>query len=501
MALVAAGLEFNAITDLQQEIHNTQGNEEIISRFYHHFTKSTWSSSVLTKLQQTQDSNETIYTVNGSFHYLQYTYMKARTPALRVKAKYAGLVEIALCHNPGSNITRSAVFKADDVPYHEWDSVWYDIYYQFYEEEGAGKRELHNQGVGNVACLQEFSSSIPAYSYNIDQPWFYSYAPELSFPIFYRTSQSRIEHRYTLRKNAFELVRIRYRTTAQAEMAKRERDKDVPWNYTLGTTDLSQYIETVGQGSSKDLPIPELWGRYALVTPSELTWHKQGECKEDNKAPERPDTIMYFRGVLAHDATNPVRFKSNESIKLTTAGPTLAAFWLAQNALAVKNHNLSNYTTNSIDLLAGWDPIKTTTLRYGTVPCFEDMASDHFNIGVKRHFRSAPSERGYHAFPYAWNSMSLDGDTAASLGSLDANLNCRVENTDIFLQEDDDPTSGDGNPDKLFSPEEVRLAIPASNDEEQPTFNIKVRLLILRRLTISATKGPDGGQRFDFKVE
>src|SRR5579862_4877198 len=157
-SIQAARAELASLSDFQREIHITNDpTEEIMMYHYKKFTKSTWYSSVLMKLESAQDGAETTYRVNNSFHFLLYSYICFNLPAVRVKPEYSGRVRIAWCHNIGTNIVDTATFKEDDDPYHTWDNVWADIYYMYYQNGGAGKRESHNIGIGNIDYLEQWT--------------------------------------------------------------------------------------------------------------------------------------------------------------------------------------------------------------------------------------------------------------------------------------------------------------------------------------------------------
>ncbi|CAH6421702.1 Divergent major capsid protein [uncultured virus] len=392
-------------------------------------------------------------------------------PPVRVKQEYKGRVRIAWCHNVGTNPIQQAIFKEDDDTYQTWDNYWADIYFQFYQDQGAGKRENHNIGVGNVKCLEEWTEYLPSYPIDVDQPWFYSMDHALSFPIFYKNSQTRAEHRYTFRRKLVDLLRVQI------------LGKDHKWKNT--TRKVHQYLDIT---PSATLKLPELWGRYAYITEPEIKWYK---CKQTR--------VFYTRDVEICDTPNPNKYKSTAEIGLHCTNPCLAFFWVAENLDATANHNYSNYTTDVNDLYSGWDPIKTTTLKYGTTVRLDNMPSHHFSIAEPRkHFPSAPSERGYHGYSYAWDSTSYHGDIGIVFANMNARLQCRIANNNIFTniayEEDDDDeeedeiadaADGDQNKNNGKKHEDTELA-DFSLEENSPSFVTRSRLLVVRKFTISA---------------
>lgn len=473
MSILVSEEELKSITDFQKEIHSTSNaSEKIISNFYREFIKSTWYSSTPVKMNSSIDNQEIVYTINSSFHYLNYSYMRFMLPPIKVKKEFKGQVRIAWCHNVGTNIVKKAVLKENDGgDYHKFDNVWLDIYFQFYQNGGAGKREAHNIGVGNVKCLEDWSEFLPAYPINVDQPWYYSMDGALAFPILFKGSLTRAEHRYTFRRKISDLLRVQVL-------------KDGKWRDT--TKKIHTYLDI---RANAKIRIPELWGRYSYNSADELGWQK---CESTH--------TFYTRDVEICDKKNPNIYKSVAEIDLHSTKPCLAFFWLAENIDASDNHNYSNYTNDSNDLYSGWDPIKTTTLTYGTIIKFENMPSDHFSIAEPRkHFPSAPCERGYHGYSNANDSTSFDADIGLVYAGMNAKLQCYIDNNNIFMNsykgEEEDEEEGDEEEEKNDKKEEEEVSSPP--EDISPNFITRVRLLVMRKFTV--TESSDGSYKFLIK--
>lgn len=488
MSIQAAKEELKSLTPFQEELHVPKNlSEEVISSFYTEFIKCTWYSSIPMRLKCTQDGDEIVYTVNDSFHLLEYTYLTARLPRIRVKDKYKNRVRIAWCHNIGNNIIREATFKEDDEIYQSWDHVWGDIYPQFYQDAGAGKRESHNIGMGNLQCIEGWSELLPSYPINIDQPWFYSACKALAFPIFYKNSLTRAEHRYKLNRKIVNLLRVQVKSQSGE------------WKDLTKSKQVSGLIDVAS--SSDSIRTPELWGRYALITDTEINWFK---CKDER--------VMYIRNVENCDTANPTNFGSKSEVALQSTNPCVAMFWVAENTTAQKSKNYSNYTTNADDLYKGWDPVRTTSLMYGTTKRLDHMTSDHFSIAESRkRFPSAPSETGYHGYAFSGDSMSYHADIGVVLQGLNAVLQCDIYNNDIFdISSDED---GDLYDDDIIGEDDEAPEIEASlgsqidskreerQTQEGPSFITRVRLLVMRKFTITKAKRETGEEHFVFKVQ
>ncbi len=481
MSIQVSKEELNSLTDFQKEMHYINDpSEEVMSNFYKEYIKSTWHSTIPLKLKATKDGDEIVYTVNNTFHLLTYSYMRFTLPTIRIKSVGKGKIRIAWCHNVGTNIVVIAKFKDDENTYHEWDNVWADMYFQYYQNGGAGMRENHNVGIGSVQCLESWSEDVlPQYTINVEQPWFYSMDQASAFPIFYKNALMRTEHRYKFRLNVLDLLRIQTKAHDGSWVDISPKRRNI--------TDMSKYLHIPNNGN---IETPELWGRYAYISDQELEYLKS--CQTER--------TFYIRDIIQCDAQNPTTYGSTATIELHCTNPCMALFWVAENYTASYYNNYSNYTTDTDDLYEGWDPIKTTTLKYATTSRLENMESDHFSIAEPRkHFLSSPSERGYHAYSYAWFSSYYDCDVGVVLSGKRATLSCSIANNNIFtssMQDDSDATIGNGS--YLFEPISKHDMSSSdtydhTSDHQSPSFMTRVRLMVIKKITIKRT---DDGYKF-----
>lgn len=451
-----AKLELENLTDFQNEIHLKDPHNEgdnFASTFNFEFCKLAWFALIDEKLKCEVDGNEARYTVNNTFHFLIATYMRQAFPAIRVKPEKRGTVQICWPHNLGTNIINNALFKIDHDIYQSFDDVWCDIYFQFYMAGKSGMRENHNISIGNIKCLEKWTSYLPAYVTNVDQPWFYSNNAALAFPIFYCSSHTTITHNYTLRRKISELLRMRIK---QSNGTYKE----------LSTPDF-RHLEGVDESSF--LRQPELWGKYSYNTKFELDWFR---CKTER--------VFYFKDIARCDDTNPRSYNEVADVSLHSDTPCLSMFWVALNVDAKMKNNYSNYTTDISDCYIGWDPITSSSLKYGNTSRFENMPSDHFNLAVsRRHFPSCPCEPGYHAYSLAYDSTSLDAEVGIVFAGLKARLLTKLEDNKLLLgtndsEDDENDLSGDYESSK--------------NLDNKAKFLICVRMLVLRKFVIEFDK-------------
>ena len=472
------------LTDFQRDMHTLGEDEEerdIISPYYKKYIKTTWRSNVITKFESRTDGDTIIYPLNGSFHFLEYTYLCFKLPAIRVKQEWQGKVQISWCHDPGNNIRLTSIFKEDDDVYQTIDNVWGDIHPQFYQRGGAGKRKGHKLGTGIINYLEEWSEDyLPPYDINVDQPWFYANDIASSYPIWMKGSLTRASHRYNFRKKVVNLLRVNLL----------KNGKWVPQKQNL-----SRFVDIIG---SEKIKTPELWGRYGYVSDSELKWYNTCDdtwitINEEEKIKQK---TFYIRDIVNCDIDNPLKYKSLSTKTLKCSNPCLAFFWVAENKDAIAIHNYSNYTTNTNSIYEGWDPIKYNTFKLGNSIVFDKMDSHHFNIAQARyHFSSCPWIPGYHGYSIANDSTNFNGDIGTVFGDeLPAVLNCKIDNNDIYINryktEDNlDNQDEDDEDSESDSPISERRNINKQPDSPSPNFIIRARLLVVRKFIITNKDG------------
>jgi len=480
-----------SLTEFQRDIHilNEHDKQDIESVFHKKFIKSTWYSSVKMKLESTTDGDQTVYKVNDSFHYLEYSYRCFKTPAIRVKQEWIGKVRISWPHNLGNNVSLTATFKEDDDGYQTIDHVWGDIYPEFYQENGASGREGYNLGVGNVDYLEGWTDFLPAADINIEDPWFYSMDPADAYPIWPKGSSTKAEMRYTYRRKVADLLRLELYS-----------EKDKIWRPQ--TKNFMKYIEV----SAWEIKTPELWGRYSLVTNKELDYYNTCddtwvEHEDENGTPYK-QKITYIRDIAICDVPNAMECEKESNVELMSPNPCLAFFWAAENSRATAIHNYSNYTTNPDDIYKGWDPVKYTSLKYKNTPVFDKMDSHHFSIAQpRRHCASIPSVAGHHVYSNASDTTNFGSDIGIVYDGMQAKLSCYISNIDIFTSslnlfnngendEDDDDNDNETETDNEYSESYSKKQIVRNNkNTARDLFLLRVRLLIVRKFTLTYKEG------------
>lgn len=458
-------MELSSLTDFQKEMHTATGKDPITSVFYKDYVKTTWNCTHLMPLtaivkdpdhDQDNTLTEIKYIVNPAFHYLLHTYARYVLPLIKVKQVYTETVRIAWPHNIGTAPIKHAVLKDDELLYQSFDNIWLDDYFQWYMQSGVGKERMHNISIGCVPILEEWNNILPSYPINILQPWYYSDEPGLAYPIDQRGPKCKLEHIYYYQLKITELIRMQH-------------IEDGVWKDIDPRIYAETYLEPFGT-----IRKPTLWGQYGYITESELNTPK---CKNNMKT-----RVFYYKDIEVYDSDKSYSYNKTIKVPIKSKRPCLAMFWKAENMTATAYNNFSNYTSNTDDLSLGWDPIKHNSLKYGEHYKFKMMESDHFTISEARyHFPSAPRDSGYHAKSFGHNSSSYNGDVGITFGPLDTKFSCYLEKPDMYRLPKKSSIMDDDDDDK---------------EEHNATFKLRVRLLVLKKLTITRTD-----TNYTFKIE
>lgn len=447
MSLKAAREDLRSFSTYQRTLHVCDTpEEEITSVWFRKPLKCTWYATIPLKMEAiTIVDNEVKYMVESSADLLTYSYLSCVLPAVRVQKEYADQVRISWCHNVGLNLVEKASFEDDELIYPGWDNTWLDIHSQFYQQAGAGKREAFNKSIGNVPTLEEWNSELPAYPLLVPQPWWYSSDPGNAYPILYK-EHHKAAHIYTFREPA-RLLRVQVRGDS-GEWKTIDVDKDI----------LDQYVEFACK-----FPVPELWGRYALLSEDELEEYK---CL--TKEP------LYIREVIDCDNMTETEFGKMMSTELRSTNPCLAFFWMAQNKDYSSTNNLSNYSKDLDNVYNGQDPLAGNSLHYGAQFRLKEMDSIHFTLGEQaNHFASAPCDPGYHAYSYGWDSATFHAEVGVSFTPL---LRARFS---VFLR-------------KAHEAYEFKRAAEAHTSK----YILRLRLLVIKKFVVTKE-----GKKFDFSIE
>jgi hypothetical protein len=497
MTVNIAKLDIDTISEFQKKMHMPlPDGGELVSDFYQEFHRTSWYTHMPIKFDSLPGTDgKVVYPVNPTFDYLIYSYMRQNFPALEVKDKLKGKIQIAWCHNLATNNVEKAELFFDDQDAQKIDSVWFDIHSQFFMEPGY--REHYNVSVGNVPFLEQWGSFLPAYTTNVAQPWYYCRDTSLAIPIS-ACSLSKITHHYSFRDKVSKLLRMRGKTKE-------------------GWTTMRPKMEFVQGHGNDNLPVAELWGRYAYLSNDEREFHK---CTSKRKT--------YIDDIIDVDAKDSATFGRTISLDLDCETPCRAFFWVAENEKAREQNNFSNYTTDYSNLHGGWSPVGPISLFYGGQSRLKNMAPDHFSIAeCRNHFTSPPSEAGYNGYSFSRDPMSIDAAVGIVMKDLKVKFSATLldgnpynipvkgrsdphDNDTLSIDDDGYVKVGSELTDSDRSVKEGEADAP--NGAPNPTltrlaseqrFTLRVRLLVTRKMNIwtQPLKTKSGEDRKDKRRE
>ncbi len=414
-------------------------NEPISSRFFRPQMKSTWYSSIIEKMTIVSSDEEVIYRISSLFHYLMYSYMRIEFP--RIESSDPKTIQISWTNEPSTSVVVKASLRQDDLVIQEIDGYCINISNQFYQSEGCGKREMSRKYSGDIPEMTSWNTVLEKQVLNVEHPWYYSSDHALSYPLLFNNKDnSRTEHRYEFRRNISKLLRVR-------ELQENGEWKIVP----LKQEHINIPITTL-------IPTPELWGKYAIISNGEEEEIKK-ECKDVYRN-------FWIKNYISFDSKEAKSFGGIFEPEINCDFPCLAMFWSLENRNSHFQNNYHNYTCDSEDPMNGFDPLIKTNLRYGNSERITNLSNDHFLISqVRHHFPSAPYKNGYHTYSFAWYSHSNQSDIGIVFSpEMKVKLECLI----------DDKNSS-----------EEKLEIASLNNSSSSRFKLKIRLLVLKKITIS----------------
>ena len=446
-------LDRENITKYQKELHfpNTK-NKTVGTRFSLDVEPRSQGSHMKEKLVQVPvKEGEVTYTASKKFDSLFKLEAHVNLIPVKVKDQYKSSVSICYHHNLGHNILYFGECKIDSDHYGYLDNVWLDIHSQFFEK----KRELYDQMIGNVDCLQEWSTELPGLPLVVPQPYHFSKNTRVSLPLL-KSSSNNVTFDYKIRTKLTDLIRMRVLT-------KDGNYKEIKCNL--------KYLDTKG---ATHIPIPELWGRYGEMTDEERNWRKSVD--EETGQPRRQ--VIYIEDIDMTSSPNPKTIGTKEEISLGGSAPAKHIFWVA----SLTDTGYSNYTTNRYDLYKGWNPCSKSGIKYGTSERVEEIGHEHFDLSECYDFNwpNTPREAGYNVHTYTFNPVELQSaDTAIILKECGASLSVLLGDTNPFLQEEDEDEFYDENGEAI--PIE---AIDNVDEAKKDRYIVHVRSVVMRKMEV-----------------
>lgn len=467
MSVADAKIDIDSISPFQRELHTPDdesgalSGRSIVSNFKKEIRSSTWHARRRAYLNAIVSGSTVTYECNTSFHYMESPTMYIQLPTIKVKEQHRNKIRIAYTHNLGHNIIRDAQLRFGDEVVQSFDSIALDMYAMYLLEPG--KRDEYLKWIGNVPWLEEWTAALPSYQLTFPQPWFYARKQWKRLPI-HLLSLYRITHVYNFRNKISDLIRMQRKLS------------DDTW---IDIETRMSYLDV----SSDTLPTPQLAVRYDLLTAAEISWIRDESCSGQN--------IIYIEDFVNSRADNLCIFGSQIQVPLSTRTPCLSLFLVAENALARRFHNYSNYTTDSTSAYRGWSPIESISIERDSMKRFDSVSSDVFEKEEAFfHFPSVPSEPGYNAI-----SFSNEPDVGAEdIGLVLQNWRATVllGNTDPFesiLEPELDDSESAAAASNAGAGGSISVSV-VGEVPQQHAFLLHARMLVCRKLSFQ--RSPDG---------
>lgn len=441
-------LELSTLTDLHLDLHfkKTDEDESPLCPFWVINDKLTFSNNMQFKMNSTIQDNNVTYVVDNRFVSINNSFLIIKLPAISIKEELKDKLKISWCNNLANNIVRKAEFRVDGKTYTSINPFILDAQDAFYFSENKSKKELYKECSGNIPFLTEWSTYLPEFTLVVPQKWFYS-TQDKAFPLL--ESKSKIEHVYTFNLDLKKLIRVKV-------------------NNSYSTLDLD-FIESIVD----KIAVPELFGCYEMYTPKTIF-----DIKEELKT--SPKTI-YIDDFVLLTAKNKHSYGDTVSVDLNIKSPAISIMWMAENLNSSNKNNYSNYTTNEIDIEAGWNPCKKVSLSYKGGYRFKDWPYYIFDsIFPLNTALSCPDNKGYNLWTSGKTINNLTFETTIDYMGLGAILEI---------------TLGDTNPFRKLSTAEENKNIETklreitddkiTNKNNNTKFQVHVIVHVLKKLEIS----------------
>lgn len=397
MSIQTAYISYNSITDYQIWLHTSrQKDESIETPFYREHVRVGWHTTFLENttsfsINDLGDKEEITYVVNPNAHFLLYTTVVFQTPTVESSNSH---IKIAWSPNFMHNLITNAQLIFNDIPIQNFDTVGADVLIQFMPQLGEGKRDQYLYNIGNRPSLTDFHYKLPSSRLSFNCPWSFASKISKAIPLCLATT-TEIKLKFIIQKDLTQLLRIR------------EKRKDRIYYRSVRSYDLESNILIGSPGKF------QLNSKYALISKSELRWHKK-----------RSRTELFYDTLISLDCENPEIL--NQEVKLFSHGPVKALFVVAHNLTAASIGYHSNYT-NNIYNKSGISPIGHLSLSYNMTDLFKNLDAKIFSDDEPYWTCPAcPESHGYHAIIFP-SSLQRDEDPGIMVSSLGGKLIAHID--------------------------------------------------------------------------
>lgn len=376
--------------------------------------KVSWMSFIAVPLKKEPQGDSAGYKFSRSADALLHAWSTLTTPEIRVKRGQENRYRIAFTYNLMHNVMSKLTLTFNDLMAVQLDSIAFDMLAEHMEDPG--KWDAYNKMIGNVPSLVEFGSVLPSKELKLPlraMPWEKDVSNALLLCCL-RMNDVRLNGDFQLELS--KLIRVQ-----KLADEKDDDGNDVWVNCKASTLNYADIIEVKG-GKPLQLPLPEMWAEYAMVTKPERRFHR--ESSHDYVI----EQVQKYNHKRERAGTHRFDFKMNY--------PMRCLYVNAHNKTASEYNNHSNYSTNPHNAADGKDPMQTLSLYYDNVPRFERFPASHFSdIVPYYHHKRVPMSVGYHAHSYSLQN-GLEQDCSTNFTSVYSSL--EIITKDSASDDDDD---------------------------------------------------------------
>lgn len=415
--------EFEDMTDIQQNMYLTDelynsivsgskysgenDNEDIPSKFYVKPKKTTMYSDIIEKMTASPgSSSEFNFTMNEKMDFINYVYMYKKFPGIKVKNSMKDHVQISWVHNLGHNAIDSFELVIDGDPKQTITNTWLDIYAQYFISKD--HRKNYRKNIGDEKYSRAWTNGIteePAgkkvwgnellpFSVKVPLPFSFNKTP---FPIFLGL-QSKILIRGRFKTKLSQLIKMRVKEGEKWKEAKFD------WRVLEGISGEDHVLTDQ----------PELYACYSKITKDEKRFFLESleNSPKENGTKLKKTYRYYYNDIMINTYDKLYTSEEPFSDLLSSKTPTKGIFWVAQNVQGMLYNNYSNYTTDPYDIDNGKHPIVKASMKHsGTASRFKDMDYSHLDDMMSYYkFPSSSYTKGYGAFSFSRNMLSIDSD-------------------------------------------------------------------------------------------
>jgi hypothetical protein len=381
--------------------------------------KVSWMSFIAIPMKKEPQGESASYKFSRSADALLHSWATMTTPEVRVKRDQQKTYRIAFTQNLMHNVMKTLTLTFNDLTALGLDPVSLDQLAEHQEEPG--KWDAYNKMIGNVPALVEFGSVLPSKELKLPlkpMPWEKDVSNALLLCCL-KMNEVKLNGDFQLELS--KLIRVQKLADEQDE-----NGGEVWVNCKANSVNYADIIEVKG-GKPLQLPLPEMWAEYALVTKPERKFHR------DSPHDYLLEQVQRYTHKRERAGTHRFDFKFNY--------PTRALYMNALNKTGGEYNNHSNYSTNPHDSTQGKDPMQFLSLYYDNIPRFERFPASHFSdIVPYYHNNRVPMSVGYHAHSYSLKN-GLEQDCSTNFTSVYTSLEIVTKDT-ANDDEEDNPRRG-----------------------------------------------------------